>query len=223
VAELESRVREQPALEAQAAQQEDLQDKLSSAEDRIVDLEAELLIMGVGRQKIVALHDEVTEELCRVKRESAELVSRASTLAVEMDSLLAALTEARDQSSEDQARAENSLALVKTVETECKITRKKLCGLRKRHHHYRAMSQHYFQQLCCMARVRDDAWALGYCWGFSTFRHLYLHPSPNVDLETVSPRGLTVCATAIQELIELGKEEMPDAPGLSELIQRTVH
>jgi hypothetical protein len=186
VAELESKIKEQPDSEAQAAQRADLQDKLSTAEDRIVDLEAELLIMGVGRQKIVAMHAEVTEELCRVKQESAEVESRASILATERDSLVAALAEARDQSSEDQARAENSLALVQTVQLEYKITRKKLRGLRKRHHHYRALSQRYFQQLCCMARVRDGAWALGYCWGFSTFRHLYLHPSPDVDLERLA-------------------------------------
>jgi hypothetical protein len=216
VAELEAKIKEQPDSEALAAHRSDLQGRLSIAEDRIVDLEAELLIMGAGRQKIVAMHSEVSEELYRVKQECAAAESRASILAKEKDALAVSLAEARDQSSEDQARAENSLALVQTVQLEYKLTRKKLRCLRKRHHHYRALSHRYFQQLCCMARVRDGAWALGYCWGFSTLRHLYLHPRPDVDLETVDPRRLTVSASAIQALIELGREEMPDAPGLSE-------
>lgn len=46
---LETRLGEQPLLEAKATQLVDLQTQFSSAKDIIVDLEAELLIMNTGR------------------------------------------------------------------------------------------------------------------------------------------------------------------------------
>lgn len=55
-------------MSAKAAQLDDLQVKLSSTDDGVVDLEADLLIMKAGRMKIVAMHAEAIDGLCRVKQ-----------------------------------------------------------------------------------------------------------------------------------------------------------
>jgi hypothetical protein len=47
-------------------------------------------------------------------------------------------------------------------------------------------------------------------------QQLAFNPSIHINLDTISPRTFPINSAAIDELVEIGREEMPDARGISE-------
>jgi hypothetical protein len=69
-------------------------------------------------------------------------------------------------------------------------------------------------QLSFASRVRDSAWADGLRLEFETFRTWWKDLAQKMDLNLVNIEDVPMTSGAIQQLISLGREEMPDAAGI---------
>jgi hypothetical protein len=72
----------------------------------------------------------------------------------------------------------------------------------------------YLHQLSFASRVQDLAWVDELHLGFETFKTWWKDPVRKMDLNLVNIEDIPMTSEAIQQLISLGREEMPDAAGI---------
>jgi chromosome segregation ATPase len=74
--------------------------------------------------------------------------------------------------------------LLKASQENCSRIKDKF---RKKHRHHKARASRYLQQLSWVPWLREEAWSLGFWWGFENFRTIVLNPTRFlVDIATVA-------------------------------------
>ena len=79
----------------------------------------------------------------------------------------------------------------------------------------RAKAADYLHQLSFASRVRDSAWADGLHLGFETFRCWMNDPSRKANLDKLHVEDIPCTSETMRRLTNLGREEMPDATGIT--------
>jgi hypothetical protein len=81
----------------------------------------------------------------------------------------------------------------------------------------RAKASDYFHQLSFASTVRDAAWADGIHLRFETFWTWWRDPARKMDLNQINIKDIPCTNEVIWRLTTLGREEMPDAMGFTDL------
>jgi chromosome segregation ATPase len=99
--------------------------------------------------------------------------------------------------------------LLKASQENCSRIKDKF---RKKLRHHKARASRYLQQLSWVPWLREEAWTLGFWWGFENLRTIVLNPTRfRVDIATVALNTLGVPITAIDDYLQIGVDRMPDA------------
>jgi hypothetical protein len=82
------------------------------------------------------------------------------------------------------------------------------CGF----HFWKAKVVRYLAELSFVPYLRDLLWAHGFHWGFENCWHLLINQERyGIDLATVASDYLSLLAIAINEMVDAGRELIPDA------------
>jgi hypothetical protein len=79
----------------------------------------------------------------------------------------------------------------------------------------KAKATNYLRQLSFASMIRDSAWADGLHLGFETFKTWMKDPARKIDLNMVHIKDIPCTSKTIHRLTSLGREEMPNAPGIN--------
>lgn len=114
------------------------------------------------------------------------------------------------QFEESREKAEESLvaAIAELIDSKDRCNR-----FRQGYHFWKAKATRYLKELSFVPWLRDLVWARGFYWGFENYRHLTINQDRyNIDPTTVNFDFRKLPSRAIDELADIGKNLLPNAP-----------
>jgi hypothetical protein len=180
-----------------------------------VVMECEASDASMARERAKAKLGKLFEELTGLRAEHAELQEDNSILKEDLNQLEEKYSSTLEQLSKVQTSLDRALKgriiteeRYKHFHGEYKRTVLKLKEAK-------AKAADYLHQLSFASRVRDSAWADGLHLGFEMFRSWWKDPSHKVDLGKIHVEDIPCTSETIRRLTNLGREEMPDAAGIT--------